>query len=306
MIKTLVITLSLLTFSFLHIGVLGDSTLTNSILTITPQPCVTVTSTNGGDCPIPTPCTMEYCLLLSTVTQYCGCPSIYTATVCESTCALTCGTTYATLRLPCATSFSPPPTTSTSSNISSSPTSKSSSSSQTITSTSCSSSSLTITSPTSESHSRSYTKAHTGSFATHHHEGNKTITVTEYGTGWENVTTVVITSTSILTLTSCPAEVTCYGQTSTWTGSEGPYTCSAKPACTCVLPGGGGVTTTGSSVRTTTSGGVGAGEVTSSTGTTVNTIKGSATLVLANEGAGRGAGIEGLLFGFAGMILGVM
>jgi len=171
MINTLVMALSLLDFFFLNIGVLADSTLTNSILTITPQPCVTVTSTNGGDCPIPTPCTTEYCLLLSTVTQYCGCPSIYTTTVCESTCALTCGTTYATLRLPCATSFSPPPPTSTSSNTysSSSPTSTSPSSSQTITSTSCSSSSPTITIPTSESHSRSHTKSHTGSFTTHYY-----------------------------------------------------------------------------------------------------------------------------------------
>jgi hypothetical protein len=28
------------------------------------------------------------------------------------------------------------------------------------------------------------------------------------------------------------------GQTTTWTGSSGPFPCSALPTCTCVLPGG--------------------------------------------------------------------
>jgi len=47
-----------------------------------------------------------------------------------------------------------------------------------------------------------------------------------------------VTTTSITTITTCPVSTTCTGQTVTFTGTEGPFPCSAHPTCTCVLPGG--------------------------------------------------------------------
>ncbi|KAK0102670.1 hypothetical protein ONS95_006272 [Cadophora gregata] len=51
------------------------------------------------------------------------------------------------------------------------------------------------------------------------------------------VTTNVPLAT-ISTLTSCPHKASCTGQTSTWTGRNGPLPCSAQSTCSCVLPGG--------------------------------------------------------------------
>ncbi|KAH7327402.1 hypothetical protein BKA65DRAFT_554960 [Rhexocercosporidium sp. MPI-PUGE-AT-0058] len=50
--------------------------------------------------------------------------------------------------------------------------------------------------------------------------------------------TITVIVTTISTLTSCPYRATCTGQTSIWTGSEGPLPCSAHATCSCVLPGG--------------------------------------------------------------------
>jgi hypothetical protein len=48
-----------------------------------------------------------------------------------------------------------------------------------------------------------------------------------------------ITVTEITTITTCPATNTCTGQTLTWSGNNGPFSCSHPHAsCTCVLPGG--------------------------------------------------------------------
>ena len=55
---------------------------------------------------------------------------------------------------------------------------------------------------------------------------------TTYGNG------TIATVTSITTITTCPASTSCTGQTITFTGTAGPFPCSAHPTCTCVLPGG--------------------------------------------------------------------
>ncbi|KAI9051857.1 hypothetical protein LZ554_004117 [Drepanopeziza brunnea f. sp. 'monogermtubi'] len=49
---------------------------------------------------------------------------------------------------------------------------------------------------------------------------------------------ITVKVATISTLTSCPHKATCTGQTSTWTGSEGPLPCPAHTTCSCVLPGG--------------------------------------------------------------------
>lgn len=57
-------------------------------------------------------------------------------------------------------------------------------------------------------------------------------------------TTVTTTVTDITTLTTCPATCTCSGQKTTWTGGNGPFSCTKKPSCTAQLPGGGTTTIT--------------------------------------------------------------
>jgi hypothetical protein len=50
--------------------------------------------------------------------------------------------------------------------------------------------------------------------------------------------------TTVTTLTTCPAMGTCSGQKTTWTGSQGPYSCTKTPSCVAQLPGGGTTTIT--------------------------------------------------------------
>jgi hypothetical protein len=156
--------------------------------------CYTITSINAPPCPMPTPCIKPDCILVSTITQSCGCASIYTTDICLSTCPLGCGVTYTTVYDPCPISFSSPASSPTSSTSPSSPTS---------------SSAPTTSVPYSNS---------------------------------------TITATSITTLTTCPASCTCSGQTTTWSGTSGPFTCTKVPSCSVVLPGGGTTTVTGVTV----------------------------------------------------------
>jgi hypothetical protein len=46
-----------------------------------------------------------------------------------------------------------------------------------------------------------------------------------------------VTVTDIETITYCPSDDTCHGQTTIWEGDNGPFHCG-RPRCTCVLPGG--------------------------------------------------------------------
>jgi hypothetical protein len=251
-----------------------------------PSPCVTVTSTNGGACPTPTPCTMEACLLLSSVTLHCGCPSIYTERVCASTCPLGCGTTYQTLYIPCATSFSFSGSNSGVSTWSSSTPDYNNTSTRTVTSGSATSRA------TKTKHSET---------------GVKTITCTSTRPG--NVTTVIVTSTSITTITSCPAKVTCHGQTTTWQGSEGPFGCAEKKTCSCVLPGGGNATLTGTGTVSvggvvTTSGGGSASVAKTGTTTSTKATSSAPTQVQANGANLFGAGLQGLVVGLLGLLVG--
>ncbi|KAK6581171.1 hypothetical protein PZA11_006659 [Diplocarpon coronariae] len=55
---------------------------------------------------------------------------------------------------------------------------------------------------------------------------------------YPGINVVTMIRTVISTLTFCPHKATCAGQTSVWTGSEGPLPCSAHSTCSCVLPGG--------------------------------------------------------------------
>ena len=140
--------------------------------------CVTITETTGSACPtLSGVCVRPACIELLTVTQECGCASIYSTTICETECAHGCGTSYSTVYIPCATSVSSPPpvTTTTSTSTSSYPTS-----------------SPTSTLPSSTIYPNS---------------------------------TMTSTSTTIVTISSCPASVSCTGQTTTWTGTSGPSTC---------------------------------------------------------------------------------
>ncbi|KAK0118687.1 hypothetical protein ONS95_007570 [Cadophora gregata] len=123
--------------------------------------------------------------------------------------------------------------------------------------------------------------------------------------------TITKTSTTITTLTSCPSKVTCQGQTSTWTGTEGPFPCpTAGPSttCSCVLPGTSVVTVTGvTSVTLSASesatetlpaeGGGGGGSATTSA-------------VLATGAAARGAGgsggVGGWVVGLMGLLVGLL
>lgn len=276
--------------------VVADTTLTATITggpTGSTHACITVTSVNGGSCPTPNPCTTVACLLLSTVTQYCGCPSIYTERVCASTCTPDCGTSYATLHIPCATS---PPSTITPSSGSSS--SKTSESSHKVCGAESEVGCVQPTSTSSHSsksrHSHAWNSTYTGS---HTWTGTKTCTKTETGGG--NGTTVIVTSTSITTIPSCPAKVTCHGQSTTWTGTEGPFGCTASRTCTCVLPGGNGVTTTGTGSASIT-GSVTAltTSATSATGTKAATT----TQAQVNSGNIGKSSFEALFVGLLGLV----
>merc|ERR1711881_311781 len=115
-------------------------------------------------------------------------------------------------------------------------------------------------------------------------------------------------STTITTLTSCPAKVTCHGQTSTWTGTEGPFPCpTAGPtsSCSCVLPGSSGVVTVTGVTSVTLS------ESVSETVTPVEGGGGSPTSspVLATGAAARGtggSGVGGWVVGALGLLMGIL
>merc|ERR1712230_200920 len=120
--------------------------------------------------------------------------------------------------------------------------------------------------------------------------------------------TITKTSTTITTLTSCPAKVTCHGQTSTWTGTEGPFPCpTAGPtsSCSCVLPGSSGVVTVTGVTSVTLS------ESVSETVTPVEGGGGSPTSspVLATGAAARGtggSGVGGWVVGALGLLMGIL
>jgi len=81
-------------------------TTTGPSITNGPSTCYTIT-TAGPTCP-PLPCPIPACLKISTITQSCGCPSIFTAYSCTNSCTDKClGTSYNTVYIPCPTS--PPP-----------------------------------------------------------------------------------------------------------------------------------------------------------------------------------------------------
>ncbi|PVH81215.1 hypothetical protein DL98DRAFT_514852 [Cadophora sp. DSE1049] len=122
--------------------------------------------------------------------------------------------------------------------------------------------------------------------------------------------TITKTSTTITTLTSCPAKITCHGQTSTWTGTEGPFPCPTtggpSTSCSCVLPGNSVVTVTGvtsvtlSASPTLTSPGEGGGAAGSAT-TSAVLATGAAV-----RGAGGSGGISGWVVGFVGLLAGLL
>ncbi|KAN0095281.1 hypothetical protein V8E51_015992 [Hyaloscypha variabilis] len=170
------------------------TTTSTSIVTSPTGSCYTITTTNPPTCTsTATTCTIEDCIRLSTITQSCGCPSIYTSDVCITTCPpLGCQVSYYTFYLPCPTSPTFP------------------------------------TSPTSPASPSSSTSSST---------------IPPY-----NNSTMTTTVTTITTLTTCPATCTCSGQKTTWSGGQGPYSCTKKPSCVAQLPGGGTTTITGTTV----------------------------------------------------------
>jgi len=92
-----------LAFAVLPLTVLADSSSGG------PETCYTITQTNAPPCKTPSPCTMAACIeYFSNITQSCGCASIYTTNVCQTTCPLGCGTSYNVIHPPCATSMSSP------------------------------------------------------------------------------------------------------------------------------------------------------------------------------------------------------
>ncbi|KAE9367880.1 hypothetical protein N431DRAFT_561736 [Stipitochalara longipes BDJ] len=195
-------------FTFATIAVLVstaftlDSTITTSIVTGPTGSCYTLTTTNPPTCTsTASTCTIEECITLSTITQSCGCASIYTSDVCVTTCPrLGCQASYVTVHDPCPTSPNSP----------TSPTS-----------------STSPTSPTSSSYPSSPSSPTTPPY---------------------NNSTLTTTATTITTLTTCPATCTCSGQKTTWSGGQGPYSCTKSPSCVAQLPGGGATTITGTTV----------------------------------------------------------
>jgi len=107
-----------------------DTTTSTSYPTTTSasDTCYTITEYNKPPCTIPSPCTTDDCITLSTITQSCGCSTIPTTDICLTYCPGGCGVEYKTIYIPCPTSPSSPsssstyPTYPTSSSSSSSPT----------------------------------------------------------------------------------------------------------------------------------------------------------------------------------------
>lgn len=255
------------------------------IMTLPPTTiCPAITQTGGSGCPAsPTGCTIADCIIAVSITQPCDCPDgLPTSTFCETTCHQGCQTTTSILRLPCPTSISSSTSSSSSSTIASS---SSSSSSTSCTDASCSSTSLSSTSQCTDASCTTSQSSTTTSLPPY---SNSTVTV-------------------ITTLTTCPYQDRCHGQTTTWTGTEGPFPCSARPTCTCVLPGNSGTTITGptttpasTTTQVTTVGGGGAGGSKTSSGassTGTGSLQGSgAERVVAEGWVGMViAGLLGLL-----------
>lgn len=73
--------------------------------------CATITTTDQYGCPTPTlGCITLACLELKTVTQSCGCPSIYTTKTCQTACPTSCGaTSYITAVVDCFPTHTPSP-----------------------------------------------------------------------------------------------------------------------------------------------------------------------------------------------------
>jgi len=246
-----------------------------SIISTSESPtCTTITETTGSGCPAITEfCARPQCIELQTITLDCGCPSIFSTTVCPTTCPKGCGITYDTVYIPCGTSLSsPPPITTTSTSTSISPIMSlpptSTPSSISITSTSTSISPILSLPPTSTPSSTS--------------------------TVYHN-STMTSTSTNIVIITNCPTSLACTGQTTTWTGTTGPLTCPASSTCSGVLPGGDQTVT-----ETTVAGKTGP--------TPTSSAPGSASSIQANEGSRYGFGIVegGVLLGLIGAVLGMM
>jgi hypothetical protein len=98
-----------------HTGEHPPPTTTGYPTTTATDSCYTLT-TQGPTCTTAT-CPINACLKLSTITQSCGCPSIYTAFTCTDICTNDCaGTNYETIYLPCPTT--PPASTTTTSDYS--------------------------------------------------------------------------------------------------------------------------------------------------------------------------------------------
>jgi len=66
--------------------------------------CYTITEYNKPPCPTPSPCIVADCIILSTITQSCGCSTIPTTNICLTTCPVGCSTQYTKMYLPCPTS----------------------------------------------------------------------------------------------------------------------------------------------------------------------------------------------------------
>lgn len=200
------ITFALLAAVFAHSAVANESPSPTVGPTETPPSTCETFTTAGPTCPVYS-CARPACLKLSTLTQSCGCASIYTTFACTNPCTDDClGTSYITVADP-ACPTSPPDSPSY---------------------------------PTSETSSPSDTVTITSDYSTTTPPPEVITSPTRYGNS-----TITSTSVTIITITSCPASVTCTGQTTTWESTNGPFPCSTTSTCTCVLPGGTSETVTG-------------------------------------------------------------
>jgi len=71
--------------------------------TCTTASCPIVTETGPPACAVPTNCTVEACVQLSTITIPCSCTGIATVSDCNGGCPIGCETLYTGLRIPCPT-----------------------------------------------------------------------------------------------------------------------------------------------------------------------------------------------------------
>lgn len=114
-------------------------------------------------------------------------------------------------------------------------------------------------------------------------------------TGYSNTT---ITTTTTSTLTTCPATDTCTGQTTTWTGTHGPYTCTAAPTCVCVLPGNPGHTVTGGATVTV--------DTTLTTSQKTGVTGPTPTSSILSTNGGMRLGSDGIISGLIAVLVGLL